>query len=305
MEVLHFFENLRTPVMDEFFSLITRLGEETFLIVIGLILFWCINKEQGYYVLSVGFMGLLINQFLKITFKVPRPWVKDPSFTIVESAREAATGYSFPSGHTQISVGTFGSIAKISKNFFVKVLCIIICVLVPVSRMYLGVHTPKDVLTSVAVALLLIFTFERVMSIVDKKKSMRIFLGIMTGMSVLYLLYVSLFVTGDLNDNNYISAIENAYKVLGCIIGLWCGYEIDNRFIQFDTKAIWWAQILKVVTGLVPLLLIKSMLKKPLALLLGQNAGDMVRYLLIAVFISGIWPITFKYFSKMGKTPKN
>ena len=55
MEFLRFLENLRTPVGDTFFSIITHLGEETLFIIAGLLIFWCINKKKGYYILSVGF----------------------------------------------------------------------------------------------------------------------------------------------------------------------------------------------------------------------------------------------------------
>ncbi|MBR6614667.1 MAG: phosphatase PAP2 family protein, partial [Lachnospiraceae bacterium] len=152
MEFLYFLEGLRTPFGDAFFSLITHLGEETLFIVAGLIVFWCIDKLQGYYLLIVGLTGTVINQFLKLWFRIPRPWVKDPEFTIVESARAEATGYSFPSGHTQSSVGIFGAVARWNKNMVVRVVCVVICVLVPLSRMYLGVHTPADVGVSIAVA---------------------------------------------------------------------------------------------------------------------------------------------------------
>ena len=49
MEFLYFLEGLRTPIGDAFFSLITHLGEETLFIIAGLLVFWCIDKLQGYY----------------------------------------------------------------------------------------------------------------------------------------------------------------------------------------------------------------------------------------------------------------
>ena len=105
MEFLYFLESLRNPFCDALFSLITTLGEETIFIVMAILFFWCINKWEGYYLFTVGLIGTVINQFLKLWFRIPRPWVRDPNFTIVESAQEAASGYSFPSGHTQ-SAGT-------------------------------------------------------------------------------------------------------------------------------------------------------------------------------------------------------
>ena len=116
MSFLYFLESIRNPVLDAFFSLITYFGDETLFIVFGLLFFWCVDKTEGYYLLSVGLTGNVLNQFMKLIFRVPRPWVKDPDFTIVESAREGATGYSFPSGHTQTSVGVFGAVARWHKE---------------------------------------------------------------------------------------------------------------------------------------------------------------------------------------------
>ena len=112
MSFLYFLENIRNPVLDFIFSIVTLCGEETVFMAIGLIVFWCFSKSQGYYLLCTGFIGTVVNQFLKIVCRVPRPWVKDPAFTIVESARADATGYSFPSGHTQSVMASLGCPAR-------------------------------------------------------------------------------------------------------------------------------------------------------------------------------------------------
>ena len=135
MELLYFFEKIRIPGLNEFMLVITALGEETAFLVIALILFWCIDKYVGYYTLSVGFVGTIANQFLKLWFRIPRPWVLDENFTILEQAREGAGGYSFPSGHTQSAVGTFGSIAATTKNRKICITAIVIAALVAISRM--------------------------------------------------------------------------------------------------------------------------------------------------------------------------
>ena len=155
MSFLIWLESIRFPFMDWFMALITHLGEETFFILAALIVFWCWDKYHGYYLLFIGLCGTVINQFLKILFRIPRPWVLDPEFEIVESARAEATGYSFPSGHTQSATTLYGGFARMVKQNWLRILGIALVVLVAFSRMYLGVHTPKDVLVSLLIGIAL------------------------------------------------------------------------------------------------------------------------------------------------------
>ena len=302
MEVLRFLEGIRNPFLDGFFSFVTHFGEETIFIVLGLLFFWCINKKEGYYLLSIGFIGTVLNQFLKLFFRVPRPWVKDESFTIVESARAEATGYSFPSGHTQSSVGVFGAIARWEKNKILKTLCILLCVLVPISRLYLGVHTPLDVGVSVGIALALIFGFYPIIKKgFENDKTMRIVLLIMTVLSAGLLLFVLAYkFPEDVDANNLASGIKNAYKMLGCTLGIYIGFEVDRKYINFKTEATFWAQVIKYALGLLILLGIKEGMRAPLNLIFGGSfIADGIRYFLIVIFPAIVWPLTFKWFSRL------
>ncbi len=305
MEFIRVLEGIRNPGLDLIFSLITKLGEEDIFIIISLFVFWCINKKKGFYLLVVGFAGTLANQFLKITFKVPRPWVKDPTFTIVESARESANGYSFPSGHTQTSVGVFGGLARAFKSNIFRIICILLCILIPLSRLYLGVHTLLDVSVSFILALVFIFVFYPFIDKnFDNKKKMNYLMIGMFILCFLHLLYVT-FYPGNVNIDAslYENAMKNAYKLMGCSIGVILAIIIDRKYIKFKTKAIWWVQILKLVLGVVSILLIKSLLKQPLIDLCGNlYIANAIRYFLILFFACGIWPISFKYFSKIKKS---
>ena len=304
MEFLYLLEGLRTPLGDAFFSLVTHLGEETLFIVFGLLMFWCIDKWDGYYLLSVGLSGTVVNQFLKLWFRIPRPWVRDPHFTIVESARAEATGYSFPSGHTQSSVGIFGSLARWNRQRWLRVLCILLCVLVPLSRMYLGVHTPADVSVSVLVALVLIFgLYPLIRRSMDDPKTARLLLAGMTVLAAANLAFVSLYpFPADADISNLEHGIGNAYKMLGCMLGVWLTYECDLRWTKFDTRAPLLGQLLKLVLGFAILLVVKSGGKAPLqALFANDYLADGLRYLLMVAFAGCIWPLTFRFWAKMGK----
>lgn len=307
MEFLRLLEKIRTPFLDTFFSTVTHLGEETIFILIGIIFFWCVNKRDGYYLLSVGFIGTVLNQFLKLWFRIPRPWLRDKQFTIVESARAEATGYSFPSGHTQSSVGVFGSIARCKKNLWIRIICILFCILVPFSRLYLGVHTPLDVGVSIAIAALLIFVLHPlVYKSTENDRNIRILMAVITFLCIGLLLFVLLYrFPQDIDSNNLESGVSNAYKMLGCTMGMWLSFELDSRFIKFDTAAPVPSQIIKLISGLIPVLAIKSGLKQPLLALFGGSlAANGVRYFLLTVFIGCVWPLTFKYFAKLFKKEK-
>lgn len=304
MDFLYVLESVRQPVLNEFMLLITQLGEETAFLVMSLILFWCVDKYMGYYILSVGFIGTLANQFMKLIFRVPRPWVLDENFTILEQAREAASGYSFPSGHTQSAVGTFGGIAYTTKNRWIRLFAIIIAVLVPLSRMYIGVHTPLDVLVAAGMAVLLIIMLKPVV-FGFQGKYIKYLLTLMTLISVSFLYYVEFYpFPRDIDTHNLTSGIKNAYTLFGAMIGLLAVYIVDKKWLNFTTKAVWWGQIIKVAGGLLLVLLVKSGLKAPLNILFGESLGRAARYFLIVIVAGIVWPFSFRWFAKLGTKVK-
>lgn len=308
MSFLYLLEDIRNPILNFIFSFITLFGEETIFMAIGMIIFWCVDKFKGYYLLCVGFLGTVLNQFLKIVCQVPRPWIKDPNFSIVESAREAASGYSFPSGHTQTSVGLYGGIARLTNNKTLRVVMIILAVLVALSRMYLGVHTPADVLVSVLIATVLIFVAYPLFK--KAEKSPKVMYSILFFFLVTIIAYTCFVVFNSANlsgttveeAENYASALKNGFTLLGCGVGILFVYAVDLKWIKFETKAVWWAQVLKVVGGLALVLITKELLRSPLDLLFNSHLiARSIRYFIIVLVGGTLWPMTFRFFAKLGK----
>ena len=300
MQFLYYLESIRTPVADAVLSVITHLGSELVFMVLAVTMYWCVSKSRGLYLLSVGCFGTTVNQFLKITFRVPRPWVKDPNFTIVESARADATGYSFPSGHTQNAVGTFGCLARTAKSVRFRDLCIVLAVLVSFSRLYLGVHTPLDVGVSAIIAAAMVFGMYPLFRDLDEKPMKAIWILAAMGLvNVLFLLYATLWsFPADADAELLAHGVENAAKLTGALAGMAVGYWVDLKKIRFDTKAPLLGQILKVVLGLAGLLAFKEGLKP----LLGSSLwSGVIRYGLMTFFAAGIWPMTFPWFARLGR----
>lgn len=304
MSFLQWIEGWRTPWLDSIMAAITQLGGETLFILIALTVFWCVNKKQGYYLLFIGFVGTILNQFLKLWFRIPRPWVKNPDFTIVEAARAEATGYSFPSGHTQNVVGTFGGLARSSKQTWVRIASIIILLLVSFSRMYLGVHTPLDVGVSFLIATALVLILYPLINLIDRKpNAMYIVLGVMLAIAVAFLTFVECYpFPSDIDPHNLDSGVKNAYTLFGSLLGMLVVYFVDSRYLSFETKAPWWIHIIKTVLGFAGLLGIKSGLKLVLnPLFNGHHAADAIRYMAVVLFAGIVWPLTFPLFNKLAK----
>lgn len=302
MDILKALASLRNPVLDKLMQGVTYLGEELVFMAVALILFWCVDKWKGYFILAVGFIGTILNQFLKLAFRVPRPWVKDPSFEIVESARNGAGGYSFPSGHTQNAVGTFGGIARGTKKTWLRVVLIVLSCLIAFSRMYLGVHYPTDVGVALVTAVVLIFVLYPIM---QKAKNdprwMYGVLGCMTLVAIGYLCYLNLWkFPADLDADNYKEGLSNGWKLFGALVGLIVAYSIDERKIRFRESAPLPGQICKVVVGLALIVGLKSGLKAVFGMISDGAFWDAARYFLIVVFAGAVWPLSFPLWQKVG-----
>ena len=305
MEFLRFLESIRTGVGNFFFATVTHLGEEVFFLSVAILFYWCISKRQGYYILVTGVVGSVINQWLKIVCRIPRPWIIDSNFKPVGDAVAEATGYSFPSGHTQNIAGTWGCIGRYNKQRWVKILSLVIILLVAFSRMYLGVHTPLDVCTSLGIAAALVFAFYFIFK--SEERADKYMFPLMIGsviFSIAFIIYVWLLKESDFAGAadlaNLLSAKKNAATLAGCLLGLALVYPLDKLYIKFDTKGRWYAQAIKFVVGVAIVLAIKEGLKNPLISLVGNEyVARAIRYFIIVAFAGAIWPLTFKFFERL------
>ena len=138
-------------------KVVTNFGGAIFLIIVTVVLLK--NKKIGISILSNLVIITILNQLLKKILQRPRP----DEFRIVE-----ASGYSFPSGHSMVSMAFYGYliylIYKYVKNKYIKwisiiFLSILIC-LIGISRIYLGVHYTSDVLGGflISISYLVIYT---------------------------------------------------------------------------------------------------------------------------------------------------
>ena len=101
------------------------------LILLPALIYWCIDKKKGFFILTATSACLVVNSVIKLTACVYRPWIRDPRITPAGDAIKEATGYSFPSGHTAAAGPMLGGTAMCFKEKkAVPPICIIILLMV-------------------------------------------------------------------------------------------------------------------------------------------------------------------------------
>lgn len=292
MSFLNLLRNYRTPFWNEIWNLITKLGEGTTVIVIICIIYWCLNKKLGKILGYIFFMSSLVVQGLKIGCRIERPWIIDPSFKAVSLALKNATGYSFPSGHSQSSTSVFGGLAFYFRSRIIKIFLILIPILVCFSRLYLGVHTLKDVIIGFLITFIIAFVVIKYTKAYSRYQ--RIELMIITAIlgSILLIYSFSLYIK-NIMDVEY---LVDSFKIIGSSFGFVLGNYLEGNFVKFRVKTIRiWEQLVKIIFGLLGLALLIKFFKL-LSDLLGFKVLIFygVEYFILIFWVIYIWPMIFK-----------
>lgn len=305
MGVLYVLEDIRNPVLDFLFSLFTFLGSEAAVLVLAMVLLWCGDKKFGRLVLYTVFFSLGSNILLKNIFRVPRPWVRDPSFTAVESALPGATGYSFPSGHTANAVTSYGCVAVFGRGRAVRIICGSAVFLIALSRLYLGVHTFWDVLVSLVLGVVILFAVEYVYRrSLESRKFRNLLDGACVVFAVVMLAYV-LLTQGNGDSELDAEGVKNAYSAFGAVLAFVFAMRFDDAYIKYPTEAALWAQALKLVLGAVLVFGVKEILKEPLNMVFAYHPfAHAVRYFFMVAVGGVIWPMSFGVWSRLGRARK-
>lgn len=289
MSFLWFLSEIRTPFLNELMQFATYFGQELIIIAVICALYWCVDKRFAYLLGFTYFTAGLGVQALKITFRIPRPWVLDPNFSAVESAVPAATGYSFPSGHTQGATALFFPLALKSRKILIKILCIFIFLIVGFSRMYLGCHTPKDVLASMVLTLIvstIIWHFQSFL--LDNTEYLKQIAVILAALSLAVAAYAFTLKHQGVIEAKY--ALD-CCKAAGAGLGFSVGWYLERTKLNFDTHTESLAtQFIKLFVGLG----IALILKTSFSFLFGSSIlAKMAQYFILVLWVLVIYPFIF------------
>lgn len=156
LAILHWMQStLANPFLDTMFSFITKLGEHGAIWIVIAVILICTKKNRVWgitMVIAIGCTWLLGEHVLKFLIARPRPFIEDPTLTLIIAP---PSGYSLPSGHSSSSfcAATVLSFARLNKGW--KAGGWVLAALIAFSRVYLCVHNPSDVIAGAAFGVLI------------------------------------------------------------------------------------------------------------------------------------------------------
>ncbi len=273
MQIIEFLQQFSNLPLDWLMRFITEFGDIMFFIVLGVVLFWCIDKQFAYKLMSTLLFSATINGAFKFFTNKNRPY-EDGAKPILQETE----GSSMPSGHSQnIATASTMMIKEYYPIKWVRWPFIALVILVPFSRMYLGQHYLDDVIVGivlgVAIGVLGIILYAK---FPNKEE----YIGFIMSPIVIILMILipekQVFVGG------------------GAYLGLVLGYYFEKKYVQFDVKASLKVNILKVVIGLVVALILLEGLKVIFNLFGEYFIFVAIRYFLVAAWASLGAPALFK-----------
>jgi len=133
----------------------TFLGSENFFLLMLPVVDWCISVDMGVRVGAILLFTGGVNDVFKLGMHGPRPYW----YSTLVKAFSAETSFGVPSGHAQIATGVWGTIASRIKRSWAWPAAIAVILLIGISRLYLAVHFPHDVLLGWLIGSLVLWAF--------------------------------------------------------------------------------------------------------------------------------------------------
>ena len=293
-----------SPSLDFFFNLITNLGNQ--IIFIGLIglIYYCVSKRNGLLILFLLTCSMYINVLIKGIIGLPRPYETYPKTVIKPLATD--TGYSFPSGHAQSSTTFYAYIAYLLRNNKYKNLIILAVVLiigvVALSRVYLGVHYPSDVIGGIIVGLIVIGLFlwlePKIESFFQKQNE---FMIVTAALLVSFILVLGSTIFTSITSHSLITEPNGQYP--GLLAGVIIGVVLEHKYINFTIANISLnMKILRIVVGIIimaPTYFLGKIMFNSFELSNLVIVTDYIRYFVLGIIAMAIGPAIFTTLEKL------
>ncbi|MBR2970388.1 MAG: phosphatase PAP2 family protein [Clostridia bacterium] len=279
------------PLIDHVVYFITQFGSEIFFILAVMILYWCVDKREGFRLVNLFMLSQVTVGIIKAAVGRVRPYYHEGIKPILEQTE----GYSFPSGHSS-NIAVIGTdltlIAKNKGRFFktTLIMSVIIVPLVMFSRVYLGQHFPTDTIVGAIIGVGTGLIGWKLFDLL-KDKEERLFYAI-APLSVVCLVVALVYFAVRGQQLDSLATVAGTYLAAGL------GYWIEKRYVGYEVRADKaWKYIVRVLIGAVIVLALKEGLKAVFGLFASgilEIIMRFVRYFTMGIFVTLLAPMMFK-----------
>ena len=305
IQYLLFLQGIRNAtggLFDEFFNALSKFAVDI-LPFLPIVVFWCVNKKWGYRFLFTNYCSDLVNGVIKLTVCAYRPWIRSDLIEPAGDSKKAATGYSFPSGHTVLATANYGTtfVAQKDKRRWLSILCAVLIFLTGFSRNFLGVHTPQDVLVGCLEAILMIWIVGKVQDKISGNEKLQDgltvagFIAVAAALCyVMFKPYPMDYVDGKLLVDPQVM-MNDIFKACGAVTGLLIGSYIDRHYIHYEIPH--GSANLPILTWVgFAILFAWKTLFAPATILpaFGNHWGNFIARFIMVLFGMAIWPLVIR-----------
>ena len=305
IQYLLFLQEIREAtggIFDEFFNAISKFAVDI-LPFLPYIIFWCVDKKWGYRFITTTWLGEMLNGIIKLTVCAYRPWIRSAKIEPAGDSKTAATGYSFPSGHTLAATMQYGNTAvwQWNKRRWLSIVCIVLIVLTGFSRNFLGVHTPQDVLVGWTEGILLIFVVGFVQNKLEGKEKVK---DVLTLVGVIAVIGTIIYITFKPYPMDYVDGkllvdpqkmMNDCFKACGAFLGFLIGSYLERHYIHFEIPELSSKLPILACVGFALMFAWKELFAPATIVpLLGGHWGNFVARCIMVFFAVTVWPLVIK-----------
>lgn len=300
--------NATGGIFDEFFNALSKFAVDI-MPFLPFIVFWCADKKWGYRFITSWGIGELLNGIIKLTVCAYRPWIRSDLIEPAGDSKVAATGYSFPSGHTMNATITYGTVSvwQKDKRKWLSILCVVLILLTGFSRNFLGVHTPQDVIVGMTESILIIWIVGMVQKKIDgneKRADILTLVGVIA--VILTLVYIHIkpypmdYVDGKLLVDPY-KMMNDIFKACGAFLGFMVGSYADRHYLHYKIPEGSRSLAMLTCVGAAIMFAWKELFAPATIIAaLGSHWGNMAARFIMVLFGVCIWPYVIRKGQKDG-----
>ena len=306
IEILLALQRFREGVggfLTEFLQKMTFRGELNTVLVLMAVIYWAVSKELGTYLLMGWSGNRLVNGMLKVTVCAYRPWIRDPRVVPYGNSMTTATGYSFPSGHTTNASTVYGGLT-VRKDMptALRVTLGIVVALVAFSRLFLGVHSPQDVLVGTGASLLVMWLVFKLMQWFEthpEKDMLVVCIGIV--LAVALAIYAGVKPYPEDYDASGKLLVDGAkmandtFKGVGWCIAFLVGWILERRYVGFTTEVSIPRKLTRIAIGMTLYYAVSLILVPEIKVWIPGPAGTVTSCFIQMFYVSFLFPWGIKH----------